>query len=243
MPLVKSKTEEPYPSSWRGVRGDSPLEVLEVRLRGAEKDLRGQTAYQLRERGPEAVPALCEALKDPDPSVRAAVAESLAKIGDARAIAPLTQALKRCFDTGSASRQRLLGILMAVVVCIVLGFAFVGTIKSWTAGGFVTIWLFGTKRIQELLDSRRKRGPQIVALTNAIDRIASRDPAPELRSLLPELQSVASDAIYQSPATRAATREVADRIAALTERIKSMPVAASAPEVETEQLPIAVGPP
>jgi hypothetical protein len=242
MPWVNTKTEEPYPRAWAaGIFDETPLEVHEVRLRGADKDLRGRTAYRLRDKGAAAVPALCEALKDPDLAVRAAAAESLAEIGDARAIGPLSEALKTCFDTGSARKQRWIGILVLAVIVVVFATLFYGVIALKIAGAMGGSWYWIARGMTAYYRRLRQRGPQITAFANALDRIASREPSPELRALLPELEAVAGDPLLHTATTRAATREVADRIAALTERIKSMPVAAAAPEVDADHLPIAAG--
>jgi hypothetical protein len=242
MLLIKTKTEEPYPRAWAaGIFDETPLEVHEVRLRGADKDLRGRTAYGLRDKGAAAMPALCEALKDPDLAVRAAAAESLAEIGDARALKPLTEALKGCFDTGSARRQRVISVFVLLGIVVVLIALFMGMVKLGIAAFMAGSWGMIGNTLTSYHRRQRERGPQIQALTAAIDRIAAREPTPELRMLLPELEAVAGDPLLHTASTRAATREVAGRIAALTERIKSMPVAAEAPEVETDQLPIAAG--
>ncbi|HUU23008.1 MAG TPA: HEAT repeat domain-containing protein, partial [Phycisphaerae bacterium] len=77
-----------------------------LRRLGLFRGSRGRGSYEIREDlaalGSEAVPALCDALRDRDPQVRSDVASALGEIEDDRAIGPLIEALA---DSDSSVRS------------------------------------------------------------------------------------------------------------------------------------------
>lgn len=68
--------------------------LLSTALKGKESNVRWSAAHALAKRA-SAVPALIDALRDRAPTVRAVVIEALGDLGDARALAPLREALSR----------------------------------------------------------------------------------------------------------------------------------------------------
>jgi hypothetical protein len=90
------------PSSRKGDRHSIGFEILcESLALGASGESRAEAAGLLYPYGSPAVEPLCRALKDRDHRVRAAAAESLGRIGDERAVGPLTEALRECLTRRS----------------------------------------------------------------------------------------------------------------------------------------------
>lgn len=75
------------------------------------------------------------------------------------------------------------------------------------------------------------------AIAEALTRIVERTPTPDLRAILPELKAIAFDIVHQDKSTRAASRQAAQRIEALTEQLKNLPLPAAAPLSDAATLP------
>jgi hypothetical protein len=209
-------------------------------LASTETDQRVAAARELRVHAAAAVLPLCDALVDPHNEVQIAAAESLGEIGDPRAIAPLSTALRLGLIGGSGPRQLRAGLLLiSVLILAVAGFLW-GAIAWRIGGGFVGIFNLW---VQLAIRHARRRGARSQvsrAISEALVRIAEQHPSPQLRELLPELRALSADHVYQDPGARRASRAAAQRIEALTDELKSLPISSRPAATDAASLPVAV---
>ena len=220
-------------------------------LREGTMEQRQQAAENMHDQGSSAGELLCRALRDKDLNVRSVAAEALGHIGDVRAIQPLVEALRE------RRRPRWKGRLMLMLGSILLGLLLLilsrmlsdpmtFDIDSWGPGGpyewysvlLGVCWLvtMGLACFYDLIDKRRisQYNASIIA---ALVCIAERNPAPELRNVLPDLKAIAADVLQQEKTTRTMSRQAARRIETLTEQLKSLPLPAAAPVPDAAVLP------
>jgi hypothetical protein len=209
-------------------------ESLARELRGGAVESRRQSARILGTYGARAVEPLCAALEDQDAEVRIAAAEALGLLGDERAVRPLGEALRGSLVGRSARRQLAVGVMVVLAVCLFAIVWFWGL----KIGG--SVWLFITvlkHTARPYFRGRQAQSRVTRAITEALMRIAERNPTPELHAVVPELKAIAVDTLQHEKATRVVSRDAAHRIESLTEKLKSMPLPA-APAVAADQLPL-----
>ncbi|HTE21007.1 MAG TPA: HEAT repeat domain-containing protein [Armatimonadota bacterium] len=209
-------------------------------LRDGPVNTRVETATALGDCGVWAVEPLCLALQDREPAVRIAAAESLGHLGDQRAVQPLTGALRACFLHRSGWKQLVMGPVVLVGGTLLFVFCL---LLCLLCGGGSTVLADIPRDVWKHFRDRRSQGRLVQAITGALVLIAERHPTPELRSALPDLKAMATDVLQQEPGTRAASRDAAHRINALTEKLKSLPVPASTPAPDAAALPRPAGAP
>jgi len=222
-------------------RPHTPREAVYHSLRHGPLATRLETARLLRRAGPSAVEPLCFALRDRDLAVRIAAAESLGQVGDARAVQPLMEALRDSFIGRSGWQHLFIGGLMVVATILLLLLCMATAILTLSIDPFS---LSGSS--SKSGDPQSAGCPQSAlrqAVIRALVHIAERHPAPELRDVLPDLKAMALDVLQQEAGTRAASRDAARRIDALTEKLKSLPVPASMPAMDASELPRPAGAP
>jgi hypothetical protein len=222
------------------------MDTLLRDLREGATKQRQHAAQALRNYGAAAVEPLCLALRDKDLSVRVAAAESLGLVGDERAVQGLMEALWQCFVGRSARWQIIAGV--GVFITLFLP----SCIAIW-AGRFWTFWMglgfsvlggmFTGMHVGKYFVIRAAQSNVCHAIIAALMHIAECHPAPELRSILPDLKTLAIDVLQQDKQTRATSRQAAQRIEALTEQLKSLPLPAAAPAPAAATLPRTVDAP
>lgn len=217
--------------------------LLEGQFQHPEKQVRLSSISSVQEADRDAIEPLLQALQDPEMDVRIAAAEALGRVGDARAIQPLVAALRATFGGKSGREFRTAGILLIVGVVVVyiavqmgLGAAGIGSAGAAMSGGIS--FIFNAMVLRRKAQSRMSR-----AITEALGRIAERDPAPELHALVPDLRAIAADSLQQEKEARAASREAASRIEAVTAKLKDLPLPTSGSASGPEALPRPAGPP
>lgn len=197
---------------------------------------RVRAAEQLAAFGLEAVLPLCEALNSTDDDLRIAAARSLGTIGDARAVVPLIAALRSRCTGGSGLKHRQGGrVLLGTMLAMVLIPPILAALITGKPSGIFFAGVAGP--LVAWATQRRPRGRVFEAISEALIQITAKDPTPAVREVLPELDVLATDSLQQDRQTRAALREAARRIEALTENLRSLPIAAEAPEPEVATLP------
>ena len=179
--------------------------------------------------------ALSAALRDRDAEVRIAAAEALGRVGDRGAIQPLAEALRACFVRRSAAFSLLVGIL-AAMGAVVWGVAIIASL--FLSDGVVLHALDVLLAPYQFFADRRKQGRVAEAIAGALHQIAERHPAPELVGVVQDLRVAALDTVSHSRTTREASRAAARRIEELTEQIRRLPLAGTAPVPEVSTLPI-----
>jgi hypothetical protein len=195
---------------------------------------RVRAARYLHAFGERAVEPLCKALRnDESPAVRAAAAEALGLIGDERALQPLLEAMRGCFVGRSSHTQLVVGLIVIpfIFIAIFAGASYLGAVGG--LGGIMQAFFF-------YYSNRRRTSKLCGVIAQSLAQIAERAPAPELRAILPDLKVVAADVLQQDRQTRAMSRQVAQKIEALTEQLKNLPLPASAPAPDAATLPRAV---
>ena len=211
--------------------GAKAVEPLCLTLSSSSRPERAIAAESLGHIGDaRAVETLCAALGDKDLNVRLAAAEALGRIGDERAVQPLLKAMQTCFVGQSARKQLVVG-LVVIPLFVVAGF--MGLAAVGAAGAFGGLGSF----IYHYYNGRRQISKFCQAIATALSQIAERNPSPELRVILPDLKAIAADVLQQDRQTRAASRQAAQRIEALTEQLKNLPLPASAPPPDAATLP------
>jgi hypothetical protein len=214
--------------------GPLALGPLREALGSKCEDTRRAVLLALEQIGGEEVHTLLrEGLKDPEMSVRQAAAEALGRVGDERDIGPLTEALRACFARGSARRQLWAGVaVLSGLVLLCLGLMILPGIGS--SLGAIGAWVYPLVQYYYI---RRRKSALCRAITEALTAIAERAPNPLVRAVLPELQAMAADVIQQDRASREASRAAAARIRALTENVKSLPIAGHGVQPDASALP------
>jgi hypothetical protein len=215
-------------------------------LREGTSEQRLKAAKALRDGGAQAIEPLCLALHDEDANVRIAAAKSLGHAGDDRAVQPLVEALKRCFVGHSFWRQMLVSFVVCVVsIGLAIAFSDMSRGKSFIVAIFFILCQMLASGIWGVYYTERRAASKTCsAIAEALTSIVERTPTPELRAILPQLKAIAIDVVHQDKHTRAASRQAAQRIEALTEQLKSLPLPASAPAPDNATLPrIADAPP
>ncbi len=208
-----------------------------LRLQSTEPLERAAAAAALSRFGGDGMASLCTALADTEPVVRGAAAMALGTVGDRSTIQPLLAALKTSCKGGSARRQYWIGLVLLVAAALVfLGFVTgLAFLKAGGAMGAMYSSLFIAFR--QALERRRRRNRLSGVIVDALLRVAEREPAPELRAVLPEVQALAADFVQQSKDTRALSRKAAARIEVLTEKLRDLPIPAENPAPAPAQLP------
>jgi hypothetical protein len=201
-------------------------------LSGGSVPERVCAALGLRDHPAWAVEPLCRALEDSVLVVQVAAIQSLGQLGDPRSVGPLTAALRRSFWFRSARRQALAaklllgGFLAALLLCAWYG---LGLSRAYAGPGFLFL--------MALYEAQRRQSWISLKVSEALERIAERQPTTELARVLPELRAIASDPLIQADAARKSSRVAAARIEAAIEHLGSLPLAAAAPEREVASLP------
>lgn len=201
-------------------------------------------ACALREVGAAAAEPLCNLLKHPNKNVRAQAAAILGDIGDSRAVQPLLDALRDCFVEGSSRLQLFEGFVLLILFTLLSISGLVIMVQAWSQMGMVEalklcvpygfticlfFWLWG----------KLDRPHQVCqSISEALVRIAKREPTPELRRAIPDLSRMAADVMRQKRQTRNTARQAARNIATLTEQLKSLPIPAAEPAPDVKELPI-----
>jgi len=210
------------------------VEPLIDSLRSVEWQVRAAAAKALGQlKDARAIEPLCNALLDKDFNVRAAAAEALGLIGDERALQPLLEAMRGCFVGRSSHTQLVVGLIVIpfIFIAIFAGASYLGAMGG--LGGIMQAFFF-------YYSNRRRTSKLCGVIAQSLAQIAERAPAPELRAILPDLKVVAADVLQQDRQTRAMSRQVAQKIEALTEQLKNLPLPASAPAPDAATLPRAV---
>jgi hypothetical protein len=212
---------------------------LALQLRSSDRRERAEAAARLQERGPEAQGLLCAALRDGDLEVELAAIHSLGVIGDEAAIEPLLAAWKGCFNGKSARRHLFLITLALTALALQLaGWIWnIGALRGTASFGHLLVFVLGGAPLLLKRAERRKRDRYCRAITEAVERIALRQPSPRVRQLLPELRAQAVNVLEVDRSMRAASAEAADRLDQLTARVNAMPVPSEAPPLDPSTLP------
>lgn len=223
-------------------QGKAAFDALCQSLENHDPEVRAAAAQELQAHPGAATAPLCAALNDPDERVRISAAESLGQLGDPDAIAPLTHALRQSLVGGSGQRQLMAGLLLILIVVVLVGGYLWGALV-WRMGGVMVISNVSARSVNRLARRRRARSEICRTISHALARIAEQHPSPQLREVIPELRALAADRIHHDQGARQASREAADRIDTVTERLKSLPVSSSSAPVDGKSLPLASGNP
>ena len=208
-------------------------------LDASSSETRAEAARVLRSYGARAVEPLCRALQDQDVNVRIAAAASLGYIGDGRAVQPLTEALRRLF-IGQSARWRLTlrNIGIGGAVSLGMGFLLGWSIPVGVAAGYaVHLMLMSYAGRCSDFDGRPSHSGLCHTITEALAQIAEWNASPDMLAVVPDLKAIAADVLREEKQVRITSRQVAERIESLTEKLKSLPVAASTPDADTSALP------
>jgi hypothetical protein len=219
------------------LRSRGAVQALIGTLASGNASVRAAAAHALGEIGDrEAVAPLHALLRDTDLSTRAEAATALGNLGREESIPALMDAYRVCFLGRSARKQRWIGALVAGALLGMLGLMIWGTFAA-KVGGFFGFTNVFSQVPAIYIRARRAQSKVACAITEALVRIAERNPRPEMHQLVPELRAVAGDRVQHEPATRDASRRAADRIEALTAAVHNLPVAAATPRMDPSTLP------
>lgn len=206
----------------------------------------------LREGTTEQRQHAAQALRDKDLHVRVAAAESLGLVGDERAVQALVRALKKMHLAENPIHVWLhfffkwifLGTL--VLSPLISANRITGNIELTTLGfeillvyEIILIALVGRRYWRARHDHNRLCS----AIADALMYIAERSSAPELRVAIHQLRTHAADIFHTDKHTRVALNRAAQRIEALTEHLKNLPLPAAAPAPDAATLPRTVDAP
>jgi len=220
------------------LRDPTSLPSLLSALQNCDPALGAAIATALGQIGDESAQGiLVEILKHRDLTVRAAAANALGELGLDESIPPLMDAYQQCFVGRSALTQRYVGPLVIVAVILMFVLLLWGTMVV-KAGGMMALANIGAQFSLRYFGGRRLRSKVACAITEALVKIAERNPRPELHRLVPELRAVARDRMQQEKETRNASLFAADRIEALTAASHALPVSSSTPEIDSHGLPL-----
>jgi hypothetical protein len=104
----------------------------------------------------------------------------------------------------------------------------------WRMSGCVFVLTNGTFQVFQCISHRRRARSQVCrAVSGALTRIAERHPSPQLPA----------DRVYQDQHARQATREAAQRIDLLTQKLKSLPLSSNPAAADPGSLPVAAAEP
>lgn len=196
-----------------------------------------QAAAALIEFGGDAVEPLTHALRDPNDRVKVAASKALARIGDARAVQPLTEALRHSLMGRSGRRHALISIAP-----LALGLLSITTFLIFNSGGqhrTAAYFVVGCGILRLLLKagmSLRNSSHLQEEVVEALAAIAERDPVPELRETLPDLRMLSKAALLGIDGRRAVGAAAA-KIDRLTADLRTLPIAASERGSRGDQLP------
>lgn len=219
------------------LRNRRAVEPLMGALGSRNAAMRSAAASALGEIGdPTAERPICALLGDSDLTVRAAAATALGELGLEESIPALMEAYRMCFVGQSARTQRLIGLGMALLGVLLFVLIFWGAVGA-KIGGIFGVFNLAHQIPSAYFRARRAKSTVACAITEALVKIAERNPRPELHRLVPELRAVAGDRLQHEKATRKASRVAAERIEALTAAFHDLPVAAGAPAPDPATLP------
>lgn len=217
--------------------GEEAVEPLQAALEHADSHVCVAAVEVIRDRADrDWVPELLLALRDEEPSVHLAAAEALGKVGDERAVAPLTDALRYTFPRRSARTQRAAGILLLVIIAVQVAWVWIGGIRITSLFPMLPC----INILISFISERRTAGAMVRVVAESLACVAEDCPTPSLRSALSDLRIVAADPIQQRAPTRRACREAAARIQELTERIEALPVPVDREQEAPRVLPVPV---
>lgn len=179
--------------------------------------------------------ALCRALKDPNPAVRADAARELACVGDASAVEPLVEALRHA--TGGPATvwvaSTAMMVLIGLAALVVVGAFYV---SPWL--GWVSLLACGVR----CREQRRRLGELRAALALALAAITERQPCAEACNALPELRALSADLVAQDERARRTCEAAVRRIEAVTDDLRDLPIVAHSPAQAFDTLPLPAAP-
>ncbi len=224
------------------IGGEQAIQSLISRFKSeSETSVRVKIVHALGQlKSPQAIEPLCAALQEKNREVRLAAAEALGVIGEhvgsAAILEPLLKALRACF-TGWRARWPFIfkgiwfSFLLLKTTSLLLGFS------KFTLDDvlfyILMLCVYGLGYIFE----RDSQSKSCQAILESLLRIAERNPIPEIRAALPELKSIARDVVQLNRRARVTSRQTVQRIEALTEQLKKLPLPASAPAPDATVLP------
>ena len=189
---------------------------------------------RIRAYGELAIEPACAALADPEPEVRIAAAETLAEIGDRRAIAPLSEAIRSLYVGRSIRRTRLWRATRHPVDAGQAFFASGCLFEIWWLFPFLVVgfWLADHLGSKKLTKESRQQREFVSAVVTALGEVARRCPSPEARAIIPELRALAASKpgryTIGSETLEAALR-TADFIESATAAQQSLPIPLGTP--------------
>jgi len=231
-----------------GMIGDSravpPLsELLNDLVQGNEADLRQQIVVALGKlRDPAAIPALANALHDPDVNVRASAVDALGKSGRAEAVLPLLQAFLDRSPEVAGKAVTALGIIRDPRAVEPLTYALrsgapelrVRLVQALAEiGGAVVVPV-----LCRSLDDPNGRVAREAAL--GLARLARSSPTLpiQLRSALPHLKRLGGTFSNETPEVKRACGDAIRWIEAGTGSIKQLPLPAETEPLHPHTLPL-----
>jgi hypothetical protein len=245
IPALRDALKDSHPNvrlaaiaSLQQLAAPQAVHALITALDDGDPEVCANAVAGLSARGGEvAEDALCLALEHRDRNTHIAAAQALGVIGGPRVVPHLLAAHRRCFLGRSARGQLFLGLGILAAVSLTF-FAF-----TW---GTYTAKMFGLTSSGQFIirggiayfHKRQEQSRVAAAISDALLQIAERSSAPEIHRIVPELRMVSRDRLQHSRETRAAARNAADRIEALTASLQQLPLASSAAEAPAAaQLP------
>lgn len=179
-----------------------------------------------------ALAPLIRLLNDGEESVSIAAARSLGRLGDARAAPALTAALRR-------DRSPCAVAMRVLIVCVAAGAAPLASLLLYRLVGAASLLVILPALLIGLANFycfQRESSRHSAALVTALSQIAAASPSRDMTPLLPHLERVARDRLWQTPRTRAASRTAMRSIGAFLEASRNLPSPA-APAPDGSDLP------